>query len=111
MSSIVSENTLPSSAFSSYRFVMAGLILFANFSIGLLWSSISPLLPLVMEDFGIGASKASLLIALQVLIKALVGLPGSVIISQVGMKRMFSICWFMIGALALSFFPKITSRL
>ena len=103
MSSIVSEKTLPASAFSSYRFVMAGLILFANFSIGLLWSSLSPLLPLVMDDFSISASTASLLIAVPVFIKSLIGLPGSVIISRFGMKRIFSISWFMIGALALSF--------
>jgi len=87
---------------SRYRFVIGGLILAANFSIGLQWNAISPLLPLVIDDFKIAAATASLLVALPVLLKSLVGLPGSMIISRFTLKRVFTISWYLVGALILS---------
>lgn len=96
------ESPVAIQTFPRYRFVMAGLILSANFSIGLQWSSISPLLPLAISDFKISAAMASLLVALPILLKSLVGLPGSVIASRFGLKRMFTLSWYMIGGLIMS---------
>ena len=85
-----------------YRFVIAILIMAANFGIGLNWYSVAPLLPLAIKSFKITAAMASLLVALPLLVKSIVGLPGSVIIAWLGVKRVFTISWFMLGALSLS---------
>lgn len=85
-----------------YRFVIAALILAAHLSIGLNFFSVTPLLPLVIDDYGVSRASASLLIALPTVVKALTGLPGSLIINRLGLNRSFTISWFMLGMLAFS---------
>lgn len=85
-----------------YRFVIGALILAANVSIGLNFFSVTPLLPLVIDDYEISRAGASLLVALPTIVKALVGLPGSLIINRFGLNRSFTISWFMLGLLAFS---------
>ncbi len=85
-----------------YRFVIAALILAAHLSIGLNFFSVTPLLPLVIDDYEVSRASASLLIALPTVVKALTGLPGSLIINRFGLNRSFTISWFLVGMLALS---------
>ena len=80
-----------------YRFVIAALILAANISIGLNFFSVTPLLPLVIDDYEITRASASLLIALPTIVKAFVGIPGSLIINRFGLHRSITLSWFMIG--------------
>ena len=96
------QKTTNVNTYPRYRFVIAGLVLAAHFSIGLSAYAISPFLLLVIEDFGVSATKASLLAALPVLLRAVFGLPGSMIVAKFGLKRIFTLSWFMVGALALS---------
>ena len=51
-----------------YRFVIVGLILLAHLSVGLNFFGVSPLLPLIIEEYGITRATAGLLIALPLLI-------------------------------------------
>ncbi len=85
-----------------YRYVIAALILAAHMSIGLNFFSVTPLLPLVIDDYEVSRASASLLIALPTVVKALTGLPGSLIINRLGLNRSFTISWFMLGMLAFS---------
>lgn len=85
-----------------YRFLIGALILAAHSSIGLNFFNVTPLLPLVIEDYEINRASASLLIALPTVVKALVGLPGSLIINRFGLNRTFTISWFLVGLLTLS---------
>ena len=85
-----------------YRFVIAALILAAHLSIGLNFFSVTPLLPLVIDDYEVNRASASLLIALPTVVKALIGLPGSLVINRVGLNRSFTLSWFMLGMLAFS---------
>ncbi|MCY4072920.1 MAG: MFS transporter [Chloroflexi bacterium] len=89
-------------AYSRYRFVIAVLILWAHISIGLNFFAVTPLLPLAIDDYGITRASASLLVALPTLVKACIGLPGSLIINRFGLNRVFTVSWFMLGILALS---------
>lgn len=89
-------------AYSRYRFVIAVLILWAHISIGLNFFAVTPLLPLAIDDYGITRASASLLVALPTLVKACIGLPGSLIIHRFGLNRVFTVSWFMLGILALS---------
>ena len=88
--------------YSRYRFVIAVLILLAHASIGLNFFGVTPLLPLVIDDYEITRASASLLVALPTLVKACIGLPGSLIINRFGLNRVFTLSWFMLGMLALS---------
>ncbi len=85
-----------------YRFVIGALILAAHASIGLNFFNVTPLLPLVIDDYEVSRASASLLIALPTIIKALVGLPGSLIVNRFGLNRTFTLSWFMLGMLVLS---------
>ena len=87
---------------SRYRFVIGALILAAHASIGLNFFNVTPLLPLVIDDYKVSRASASLLIALPTIIKALVGLPGSLIANRFGLNRTFTLSWFMLGMLMLS---------
>ena len=89
-------------AYSRYRIVIAVLILWAHLSIGLNFFAVTPLLPLAIDDYDITRASASLLVALPTLVKACIGLPGSLIIHRFGLNRVFTVSWFMLGALALS---------
>ena len=85
-----------------YRIVIAALILAAHLSIGLNFFSVTPLLPLVIDDYEVNRASASLLIALPTVVKALIGLPGSLVINRLGLNRSFTLSWFMLGMLAFS---------
>ena len=85
-----------------YRFVIAGLILLAHLSIGLNFFVISPLLPLIIEEYEITRATAGLLIALPLLIAAAFGLPGGAVIGRIGLRRVFGSAWLMMGLLVLS---------
>jgi cyanate permease len=87
-----------------YRFVIGGLILAAHLSMGLSYGPTSPLLPVIIEDYDITRAAASLLRALPALTMAAVGLPGSIIMHRFGLRRILTVGWFMLGALALSSF-------
>jgi len=89
-------------AHSSYRFVIAGLVLAAHFSVGLNFVVVSPLLPLITEEYGITRTSASLLVGLVFLIHAAFGLPGGVLVSRFGLYRAYTLSWFLMGLLALS---------
>ncbi len=85
-----------------YRFVIAGLILFAHFSVGINFFVVAPLFPLIIDDFGVSRATASLLIALALLIHAFFGLPGGIIAVRFGLKRMYLVGWLLMGLSVLS---------
>ena len=87
---------------SSYRFVIAALIIAAHFSIGINVFVVAPLFPLIIDDFGVNRTTVSLLVALALLIHACFGLPGGVIVVRFGLKRMYFVAWLMIGLSAIS---------
>jgi len=85
-----------------YRFVIAGLILLAHLSIGLNFFVVSPLLPLIIEEYEITRVTAGLLIALPLLVAAAFGLPGGAVIGRMGLRRVFGSAWLLMGLLVLS---------
>jgi len=87
---------------SSYRFVIAALIIAAHFSMGINVFVVAPLFPLIIDDFGVNRTTVSLLVALALLIHACFGLPGGVIVVRFGLKRMYFVAWLMIGVSAIS---------
>ena len=94
--------TTQAKTYPRYRFAIGGLILAAHLALGVNFFSISPLLPLAIEEYGVTRATVSLLLAVPTLAKAFIGLPGSIIISRFGLKRIFTLSWFMIGMLIFS---------
>ena len=85
-----------------YRFVVGGLILFAHFSIGLNTFAVAPLFPHIIDDFGVNRATASLLIGLALLVHAIFGLPGGILATRFGIKRVYFISWLLVGLPVLS---------
>ena len=83
---------------SRYRFVMGGLLLLLNFSLGLSFFVVTPITPIIMEEFGINRSAASLLTSVVILSQAGLAIPSGIIVSRVEVKRMVLIGWALASA-------------
>ena len=83
---------------SRYRFVMGGLLMLLNFSLGLSFFVVTPITPIIMDEFGINRSAASLLTSVVILSQAGLAIPSGIIVSRVGVKRMVLIGWIMASA-------------
>lgn len=81
----------------SYRFVILGLMVLVQVSFSLNFFAVSPLFPLIREEWGLGRATVSLLVALVVLMMALFNLPASLLAARIGLKRAYTL-----GALLLS---------
>ena len=78
------------------------MILFAHFSVGINFFVVAPLLPLIIDDFGVSRTTASLLIALALLVHSFFGLPGGILAVRFGLKRMYFLSWLMVAVPVLS---------
>lgn len=92
----------PESQGDRYRYAIAGLILAAHLCIGLNVFAVSPVLLVVIEEYGISRAGASLLVALALLAAAAFGLPGGIIAMRLGLKLSFTLAWASMGLLVLS---------
>ncbi|PKB79214.1 MAG: hypothetical protein BZY88_14535, partial [SAR202 cluster bacterium Io17-Chloro-G9] len=98
--------------YSRYRLVIGGLILAAHLTIGLNFFSVSPVLPLIIDDFGISRATAGLLVALALLMHAFFGLPGGWLVARFGLNRVYAVSWLLMGASVLTAVaPNFTSLL
>ena len=84
-----------------YRFVIAGLILWANFAAGTSFQAISPLLPLIEDHYGVGHATGGLLMGSVLIIVAAFGLPGGIIVGRLGVWRTYTASYFTMGLLTL----------
>ena len=87
---------------SKYRFVIAALLLSGHLSVGLNIFTVSPIFPLVIDEYQISRAAAGLLVALPLLVAAALGLPSGMLIARVGIRRSFIIGWASIALLSLS---------
>ena len=81
-----------------YRFVIVGLLLWANFAFGLSFAAMAPILPVITEHYEISHTMAGLLVGVIFIIEATFGLPGGVIVGWLGQRRSYAISFFMMGA-------------
>ena len=85
-----------------YRFVIAAMLLAGHMSVGLNVFTVSPLLPLAIDEYEISRAAAGLLVALPLLVAAALGLPSGMLIARVGLRRSFFIGWAAVALLSLS---------
>jgi len=67
-----------------YRFLIAAVFLFISFSVGLSMFAVGPITPLIIGEYSINRSTASLLVSVIPFTHMLLGLPSGVLISKIG---------------------------
>lgn len=87
---------------SRYRFVIGGLLLCLNFAVGMNFFAVSPLLPLIVEEYGVSRGLASLLIGLVPLAQAALSIPGGLLAAKIRLKPLVAVCWFASAGLILT---------
>ena len=87
---------------SPYRFGIGGLTVSANLAIGISFQSVSPILPIIQDDYNINATNAGLLFAVVMAIQGAGGIPMGIVIGRIGIKASYTISLFLIGSLSLA---------
>lgn len=85
-----------------YRPFMAAMTLAAHLAAGLNLFAVSPLLPLAIEDYGISDTEAGLLVSSPLLMGAVLGIPGGMLVTRIGIRRAYLLGWIAMALLALS---------
>ena len=87
---------------SRYRFVIAALTVWAYFAVGVSWQNVSPVLPLITEDYKINYGTAGLLVGVVMFVHGVFGIPSGIIVARLGIRRVFTVCWILMGLLTLT---------
>ena len=98
-----------------YRFVVQASVILVRSSIGLIWASAGPLLPLMMQAFGITQGSAGWYAAAAPLTIAIVAIPAGVIGRRYSLKRTFAVGAFLqsggvLASLASTYVPVLLTR-
>ena len=88
---------------TAYRFVIAGFAALLGFSVGLSFFAVSPITPVIIDEYGINRSSAGLLISLVFFTHAVFTIPSSMLAARVKLKKLIAVGWLLSAAPALSF--------
>ena len=88
--------------YSRYRLTIGGLVLGLNFAVGMNFFSVSPVLSLLMEDYGIGRGTAGLLVGVVTLMQAALSIAGGAAAVRLGLRRVFMTGALLASAMVLS---------
>src|SRR4051812_28986101 len=84
-----------------YRLVIAVLLQVFNLFAGLNFGAVPPILPLIMDDYGLNRSVASLLVALIIVVQAALAIPGGMLVARSPLKALTVVGWVAAGAMVL----------
>ncbi len=87
-----------------YRFVIFINIFLVRLCVGIIWASAGPLLPLLIDEFGISRSTAGWFASIAPLTIAAISLPVNSLVNRLGLKRIFTIGSFLLGMGIFTFF-------
>lgn len=99
-----------------FRFVIAALLLLVRTCVGLTWIAPGPLLPLIMQEFGVNRGTVSWTVSLPAIVMAVFALPAGILASRLGIRKAFTIGAFLQAAglltpFSTNFFFLLLSRL
>ena len=97
------EASVDEQRLGSYRFVIGGLAMLLGLSWGLSVFAVSPITPLIIDEYGINHSTASLLTSLVFLTHAGFAIPGSMLVGRVELKKLILLGWVLASAPLLTF--------
>jgi len=81
-----------------YRFVIQTLVILIRGCVGLVWAAAGPLIPLLMQAFGISRGSAGWFASIAPITIAAVSLPLSIFLSRYSLKKTFAVGAFLQGA-------------
>jgi len=98
-----------------YRFVIQASVILVRTCIGLIWASAGPLLPVMMQAFGIGQGSAGWFAAAAPLTIAIVSIPAGMIGARYSLKKTFAVGAFLqsggvLASLASTYVPVLFTR-
>ena len=82
--------------------MIAALTVWAHFAAGVSWQDVSPVLPLVTEDYEISYSSAGLLVGVVMFMHGAFGIPGGIIVARLGIRRVYTASCILMGLLTLT---------
>ena len=88
---------------SRYRFVIGGLTVLLSLSFGLSFGTIAPVMPLILEEYGISRGLAGLLTGSVILMMSGFAIPAGMLVGRVGLKKLIGVAWFMAAVPVFSF--------
>ena len=88
---------------SRYRFVIAGIILLFNLFYSANFSVVTPVLPLIIDDYQVSRGAASFLMSGVLIIQALFVIPGGLLAAKAPLKLVFAIGCVVASAMVLTF--------
>jgi len=91
---------------SRYRFVIIASVILVRISVGIIWASAGPLLPLMIQEFDLSRSTAGWYASIAPLTIAVVSLPVNSLVNRFGLKKMFTIGAFCLAIGTLAFFTR-----
>lgn len=92
---------------SRYRWVIHGLLISAQLSIGINVLAPAPLFPFIMEEYGLDRGSVSVLVAVMALVLAVGNVPSGFMAARFGVYRTFALGSFLMSAGMLA--PFMTS--
>ena len=98
-----------------YRFVIQSTVILVRSCIGLIWASAGPLLPLVMQAYGLSRGSAGWFASAAPLTIAIVSLPVGIIGARFSLKKTFAVGAFLqaggiLAPFATSYVPLVLTR-
>jgi MFS family permease len=74
-----------------YRFVIQAFVILVRICVGLIWASAGPLLPFIMQEYGVGRGTAGWFASAAPIAVAIMALPLGIIGARYSLKKMFAI--------------------
>ena len=90
-----------------YRLVIGALSLLLTFSLGLNFTVVAPVLPLIIDDYEVNRGAASLLMSAVIIVQAALSVPAGFMVTRLPLKRILGLGWLLGGAML--FTPLVSS--
>ena len=88
---------------SRYRFVIAGIILLFNLFYSANFSVVTPIMPLIIDEYQVSRGAASFLMSGVLITQALFVIPGGILVAKAPLKLVFAIGCVVAAAMGLTF--------
>ena len=86
-----------------YRFVIAGIILLFNLFYSANFAVVTPVMPLIIDEYGVSRGAAGFLMSGVLIIQAVFVIPGGMLVAKTPLRHVFSIGCVVAAAMSLAF--------
>ncbi|MFH1639300.1 MAG: MFS transporter [Chloroflexota bacterium] len=95
-----------------YRFLIQAMVILVRIGVGLVWASAGPLLPLIMQEYGLSRGTVSWYVSIVPIVQGALTVPAGILGAKLGLKRVFAVgALLQAGGLAAPFCTDFTQLL